>query len=398
MGLFRRNPGSEVGLLGPWILNQSVCEFSKIEVANMNKGQRARSWALTILILAPLAPAQTYNITDLGTFPGGSVSQAQAISNCGLVAGYARFANSNAHGFLWSKRHGLRDLGAIPPASNFSVAQAINASGDVAGYSDHGEGLNEHAVLWIHGKIHDLGTLPGGTISEAMGMNDRGDITGFSNSALNSPHGFLLRRSNDTRVLGAMQDLGTLSGGSYSQALAINNREQVVGFSNAADGNWRGFLWTKSSGMHSLPYLPGGGNASANGISSRGQIAGGSSFGGCGFCAHAVLWNPDDLGKEEVSVQDLGTLPTAGWSTAFAANDRGQVAGWSGFHAFVWSRGSGMQDLNDMIPRNSGWFLTIATAINMRGQITGEGVINGQQHAFLLTSISEQSDECSGEE
>src|SRR5712692_501094 len=134
---------------------------------------------------APLALAQTYNITDLGTFPGGAVSQGQALSRCGRVAGFARFANFNAHGFSWSKRGGLHDLGAIPPASNFSVAQAINASGEVAGYSDHSDGLNEHAVVWILGKVHDLGTLPGGTISEAMGINDHADIAGFSDSAFN---------------------------------------------------------------------------------------------------------------------------------------------------------------------------------------------------------------------
>jgi probable HAF family extracellular repeat protein len=57
--------------------------------------------------------------------------------------------------------------------------------------------------------------------------------------------------------------------------------------------------------------------------------------------------------------------------------------------AFVRSRDNGKQDLNKLIPAGSGWQLTVANAINNRGQITGQGNINGQAHAFLVTEESE---------
>jgi probable HAF family extracellular repeat protein len=44
-----------------------------------------------------------------------------------------------------------------------------------------------------------------------------------------------------------------------------------------------------------------------------------------------------------------------------------------------------MLDLNKLIPSGSGWALSSATGINISGQIVGNGTINGQQHAFLLT-------------
>jgi probable HAF family extracellular repeat protein len=47
-----------------------------------------------------------------------------------------------------------------------------------------------------------------------------------------------------------------------------------------------------------------------------------------------------------------------------------------------------MQNLNDLIPSNSGWSLSLPTGINSRGQITGQGTINGEQHAFLLTPVA----------
>jgi probable HAF family extracellular repeat protein len=98
----------------------------------------------------------------------------------------------------------------------------------------------------------------------------------------------------------------------------------------------------------------------------------------------AVLWHND----QSHTAESLGTLPGGGWSTAFAMNDDGEVVGWSGYTAFLWTHKKGMQDLNSLIPGNSGWSLSIATSINLRGQITGQGTINGEQHGFLLTPLA----------
>jgi len=161
-------------------------------------------WASTLLVLAAGAAAQTYSIQDLGVFPRGNVSQGNAINQCGQVAGYARFANFNAHAILWTEHGGLQDLGAIPPESNFSVAQAINSFGDIAGYSTYDVQQDEHAVLWKNGRLVDLGALKGGTLAEAMGSNDEGVVVGFSNSSASEPHAFLWSQAT------GMVGLGTL--------------------------------------------------------------------------------------------------------------------------------------------------------------------------------------------
>ena len=44
-----------------------------------------------------------------------------------------------------------------------------------------------------------------------------------------------------------------------------------------------------------------------------------------------------------------------------------------------------MTDLNSLIPAGSGWVLEAAKAINNAGQIAGFGMINGAEHAFLLS-------------
>jgi uncharacterized repeat protein (TIGR01451 family) len=84
------------------------------------------------------------------------------------------------------------------------------------------------------------------------------------------------------------------------------------------------------------------------------------------------------------TLTDLGTLD-GDHSYPYGVNNAGQVVGESGGHAFLYSNGM-LQDLNSLIPADSGWVLNTASAINDKGQIVGTGTFNGQQtHGFLLT-------------
>jgi len=91
-------------------------------------------------------------------------------------------------------------------------------------------------------------------------------------------------------------------------------------------------------------------------------------------------------------MQDLGTFPGA-LKTIFPCcntiNDSRQIAGFiidqsGSSRAILWQDHVWM-DLNDLIPKHSGWTLQAAESINDAGQITGFGVINGEVHAFLAT-------------
>jgi hypothetical protein len=44
-----------------------------------------------------------------------------------------------------------------------------------------------------------------------------------------------------------------------------------------------------------------------------------------------------------------------------------------------------MRDANDLLPSSSGWTLTIAVGIDGQGALVGQGIHDGQSHAFLLT-------------
>jgi probable HAF family extracellular repeat protein len=88
-------------------------------------------------------------------------------------------------------------------------------------------------------------------------------------------------------------------------------------------------------------------------------------------------------------MHDLGTFGGS-YSIANGINASGQIVGGADTstraeHAFLYS-GVVMQDLNSLIPLNSGWILDGATGINDSGQICGNGTNpSGQIDAFLLT-------------
>ena len=87
-------------------------------------------------------------------------------------------------------------------------------------------------------KVQDLGTLPGATYSPptsaAYGINDSGHVVGDATLY----GGYVYEGWGDPYYLafnhaflydGAMKDLGTLAGGFFSGATAINGTGQVVG-------------------------------------------------------------------------------------------------------------------------------------------------------------------------
>jgi probable HAF family extracellular repeat protein len=109
---------------------------------------------------------------------------------------------------------------AIPAAGSLSVT-AHNQAGQVASYYYNVDGLTQRAFLWSAGVVYDLGTL-GGANAVANGLNASGSVAGYSSLAAATPRS--TERGNSPR-----------SGGRFS----LSPRETVAARSAGVRGKQR---------------------------------------------------------------------------------------------------------------------------------------------------------------
>jgi probable HAF family extracellular repeat protein len=365
-------------------------------------------------------------VHKLDALPGFNSSFPFWVNDNGLVAGISEngidplTGTTALEAVLWGEDGDLTDLGTL--GGNQSSANAVDNRGQVAGEAlntipdPYTINLNNffitgatqvHAFRWTKSKgMQDLGTLPGGNDSAAFFINKRGQIAGwsFTNTTPNPVPDDCSLFSQNLPTMdpflwddGKMIDLGTL-GGTCGRSESLNNRGQVVGFSDlAGDQICHPFLWDRTGGMKDLGTL-GGDSGQAFSVNDAGEVVGKANLPGVLGCdqfgtpAHAFLW------KNGV-MTDLGTPAGDLCSFALAINTKHQVVGygWDCYneispsgHAFLSEDGEPAVDLNTLIPPNPGLQLIWAAYINDPGDIAAIGTLsNGDIHAFVLIPCDE---------
>jgi probable HAF family extracellular repeat protein len=230
-----------------------------------------------------------------------------------------------------------------------------------------------HAALFVRGRIIDLGTPMGFPTATAGAINHAGDtLIGVNVNSL-LLNGFLLHHGHTIA-------LPIIPAG-------LNDRRQVAG----AVGVFpllRAVVLDRNGMLEPVPGLDGQLSSAAEAINARGDVVGtyravGGSSGGAFLERDGVL-------------TDLGTLPGT-TPVAVALNSHDQVVGEAfaftatfGQHAILYDTrlDPPVQDLNDLIPPDSGIELNAATAINDHGSIVCIGIPHGESapwRAFLLT-------------
>ena len=329
---------------------------------------------------------------------GAGTSDAHAIDSQGDVVGVADDDNGFQQAFLWQAATGIKNLklsgnGNFNIGGDNSAAFGISYTSG-AGNSEPvrfivGEANppalsagSEHALFLGPSGLVDLNgqqAFSGGPNSAASAVNTNGVTVGWAVLAGSfSYHAF--RYSAPTLV-----DLGTLPGGSLSVGVALNNLGDVVGSSSDSNGIGSAVVWSHSgSGATKIS-----GMTVATGINDQGLVVG-KLLANVGDGVQAVTYR---LGaSQSVSLATISNQSSVAWGV----NNHGQIVGASGngtvirspgittgVSATLWNGSNSVVDLNTRISA-AGWHLSTAEAINDAGQIVGSGFHNGIKRAFLL--------------
>jgi probable HAF family extracellular repeat protein len=327
-----------------------------------------------------------YQIRALGDPSTQSMyrSNASGLNNTGMVVGSVQAistGNNVVEAVYWNPSPTVIPLGDV-----WSEAKGVNDSGDVVGTRE-ADSFYNHAFLFRGGGVHDLAGVIGGPASAAIDINNAGVIAGWAGESSGQRRAFTYNTKS-----GRVNDLNVLFGLDGSYATAINNLGQVVGVSSKSDGASM-FLFDGEILNELGPAPP---VMTPTDINDTGQVVGSHRLNGAEFW---TAFRCDTSGGSPQFV-DLGLLPGFLNSTATAINNDGNIVGQSGrilgsgsqtqieVHAFICRAGGRMQDLNELIPANSGWELVWADDINNKGQIAGSGWYNGRFQAYLLTPTS----------
>lgn len=309
-------------------------------------------------------------ITDLGVPTGGTYSSGYTISNLGQIAGMASDATGALAPLLWT-------TGAATQIANFDPAGLlipvrINNAGEMIMQENIG-GTSIGYAIWrdAAGVQHRLPSHPGGDPLRVYGrgINASGIIVGVTREpSLGMIHGVLWQNG------AFLQDIGAMAGYQSTNPQDINDLGVVVGASTSTTTfGSTAFRWQNGT-FTNLGALSAGAASIAMAVNNTGTIVGTSNGGFPVRWVNGVIASlPVPAGVIQptpVDVNDAGDI--IGWGTASAVG--------SLYASALWRNGKAI-----LLPSWPGTTQSMARSINNAGEIVGEGPIvpGGPMHALL---------------
>ena len=248
-----------------------------------------------------------------------------------------------------------------------SYAYAINNLGQVAGMSRR-DGGGEYAVVWT--PESGLFSLNVPNPSKAVGINDAGQVIGQGMESINS---FVWTKSTGAVSLPYLEPYGH---NRYTAAYAINNLGQITGYCSANPASSQYYkvpmVWSVTTGYTTIDFGIYNMNPEACSINDSGQVVG--TMSGYMLGSRSFRWSANS------GLENLGTFGYAD-SMACGINNNGDIVG-------------NVNDSTGAISQpyvllNNGEFHTVnipgrAIDINNSGEIVGHG-FNGVNPAFRWT-------------
>ena len=337
--------------------------------------------ALIFLIIPSTANGQ--NVYELREVPsyGGAVSEINAINDSSIAVGEAQESNSKWSGFFIQ---GISNIKTIPNADALRFYY-VDGTRFAYGVVDPNPFNYTAQLQALNGVIINYFINRGTYVNNSMFGGDKGGNFAVGNVRLVANGPRIPTRIGGGIFFGFNPVTFNTLGGSEGEMRSATSQGVFVGWSNVSSGAVHATIWV--SGL-TLDLAPSNSSSTAYNINDAGRIVGVVDN-------RAVYWA--DQNSTPTSMGSIGGTS----SVALYQNDVGEAVGYeqfaSGRHGFIWTASGGMVDVNNLLPRGSGWIVQEARGINNEGQIVGIGLnALGQQRGFILSPISKSVDVSNG--
>ena len=250
-------------------------------------------------------------LVNLGSLGGdSSVSVATGINDQSVVVGYTGTPTSSAQAFIYTQSGGMQNLETLSGSTSvYSEALAINNSSQIVGNFETASGGEDGFIYSGSGAMVDLGPyLP-------QRINNAGLVAAVLLS------GTQCRSYVSSDGTGTWVNIGSL-GGSYTVPKGMNDSGEIVGYSATTTAYEQGRPFVYSGGTMTDLGTFGGEFGLAFGINDSGFVVGSADFPGDETGAAFVYFGSG-------TIENLNDLvnPSLGWNIggALAINDSGQI-------------------------------------------------------------------------
>src|SRR5579863_7652620 len=216
-------------------------------------------------------------------FPGSKQTQVTGLNDNGVTVGFwstQNTANMTNNNFGFYSAGGRYHNVNFPTGDNASpqVDQLLGVNDhDVAvGFYTNGQGSNRGYTYNIRTRSFTRVLVPGAPAGEAgpsltaAAINNAGDVAGFYAKSSSQTDAFLRLHSGRFITL-------AVPGASMTQAFGVNDRDEVVGAYTTGSGNntaTHGFTWRPGSGFRTVDDPHGQGTTTINGVNDAGDLVG----------------------------------------------------------------------------------------------------------------------------
>jgi len=266
------------------------------------------AFVLLFIVAAAIAadgPQLKFKFTQ-NNVPGAQQTFAYGINNAGVTVGQYEDTSGIWHGYILNAKKKLTTLDDPKGSNTMAVDLPYNGVIPVVGRYTNSAGAYV-AFRYKKGQFTDIPGPTGATASEAIGINDKGEIVGWYEDSSYQYHGFLLQGTNYTTL--------DVPGAARTYAAGINNKGHIV------------LYWYNSGGVaHSSLYkdnkyipidVPKAKNSIAEGINNEGDVA--FWYGGNFACGYSALLHGGEYYKFN--------YPKARTSYAEGINDKHTISG-----------------------------------------------------------------------